>query len=96
MVALSALGSGLALSKATVHCELADTKGYLNLLDCHLVISQSSASYHTSSERGEAGLSADPKIFNVLEQIYVLKHILELCRPHASDLNILGCHTATS
>ena len=62
---LSFKKGGLALSKATVHCELADTKGYLNLLDCHLVISQSSASYHTSSERGEAKLSADQKILNI-------------------------------
>ena len=32
---------GLAVSKATLHCELGKHKGYLNLLVCHLAISQS-------------------------------------------------------
>ena len=57
---------GLAVSKATVHCEFARNKGYPNRFDCHLVISQNSASYYTSSERGKSGLSADPKILAVV------------------------------
>ena len=64
---------GLAVSKTTAHCELSRNKGYLNLLDCHLVISKSQASYHTSSERGESGLSADLKIFTIVYRIDILQ-----------------------
>ena len=32
---------GLAVSKETLHCELARNKGLLNLMDCHLAISWS-------------------------------------------------------
>ena len=43
---------------------MAKKKGYLNLLNCHFVISLSSTSYYTSSERGESRLSADKKILD--------------------------------
>ena len=40
---------------------VAGNKECLYILTCHLVISQSSASYHTSFERGKSGLFADKK-----------------------------------
>ena len=66
------------MSKATVHCEFARSKGYLNCFDCHLVISQRSACYHTSSERGEVGLSADLKILTIVYQIDILQAYLSI------------------
>ena len=55
------------VSKTTV-LEWWENKGYLNLSACHWAVSQSWASYHTSSERGESELSADPKILNFFKQ----------------------------
>ena len=48
------------VSKTTV-LWVAGNKECLYILTCHLVISQSSASYHTSFERGKSGLFADKK-----------------------------------
>ena len=56
------------------YTELAWNMGYLNLLGCHLAISQSWASYHTSSERGETGLVADSKILTNAQQINILQY----------------------
>ena len=52
-------------------------QGLLNLLDFHMAISWSLAGYHTSSERGISGLSADQKILNFFNQIAIFKHISE-------------------
>ena len=64
---------GLAVSRTTLHWEMARNKGLLNLLDCHLAISWSWAGYHTSSERGISGLSADLKFLNFFKQIAIFK-----------------------
>ena len=52
----------------------------LSLSDCHLAVSQSWASYYTSSERGESELSADKKILNFFSAkwlliLYTLDHL---------------------
>ena len=59
-------------------------QGMMNLLDCHMAISWSWACYHTSSERGISGLSADQKILNFFIQIAISKHIFDSCRPYAT------------
>ena len=50
---------GLVVSKTTLHWEMARKIGLLNLFDCHFAISCSWVGYHTSSERGISGRSAD-------------------------------------
>ena len=47
--------------------EMARKQGHLNLSACHLAVSQSWASYHTSSERGDSGLSADVIFFEFFQ-----------------------------
>ena len=87
---------GLAVSKTTLHWEVARNKGLLNLFYCHLAISWSWVGYHTSSERGISGLTANSNILNFFKQIAIFKHVFELGQPHQSEVQILGCHIATS
>ena len=61
-----------------------------------MAISWNWAGYHTSSERGISGLSADQNFLNFFNQIAIFKHIFEWCRPHASKLHFFACHTFTS
>ena len=47
--------------------EWCENRGCFSLSGCHLAVSQSWAGYHTSSERGHSGLSADIRIKSVVQ-----------------------------
>ena len=52
--------------------EWCENRGCLSLSVCHLAVSQSWASYHTSSERGDSGLPADIFFWNFFKQIGII------------------------
>ena len=67
-----------------------------NLLNCHLAISCSWIDYHTSSERGDSGVSADPKKFEFFIQMAIFKHIFELLWGLPNCTHNWVCHSVTS
>ena len=66
-----------------------------SLSGCHLAVSWSWASYHTSSERGYSGLSADIKTRTIDQLIGILWSYFEHFWGLANILNILVCYSVT-
>ena len=73
-----------------------EDRGCLSLSGCHLAVSQSWAGYHTSSERGHSGLSADMKIWTMVQLIGILWSYFGMLWGLSKGLILLVCHLAIS
>ena len=82
--------------RKTTVLEWCENMKRLSLSVCHLAVSQSWASYHTSSERGESEPSAGENFLNFFLQIAIFKHIFESRRAWPKLPYILVCHSVTS
>ena len=70
--------------------------GCLHLPVCHLAICQSWAGYHTSSERGHSGLSADIRIMTMVLLIGILWSYFKNFWGLSKRLIILVCNLVIS
>ena len=78
--------------EGTTVLELCENRNWLSLSDCHLAVSWSGATHHTSFERGVSGLPADIKIRTVVQLIGILWSYFEYFWGLPMILNYLTSH----
>ena len=82
--------------RKTTVLEWCENMKCLSLSGCHLAVSQSWASYHTSSERGESELPADQKFFEFLTINSYFQAYFWVGPASAKLTHILVCHSVIS